>query len=97
MEIISEKSLHFLFQKERKRDFLQFEANCCICGKRVEVKIVRESEGFGLLGGILYESGFDKVIVKCIDCNNGFCKYLTDPSSANAATTTVIHDEYKKP
>lgn len=68
MNIISEQSLQSIFKKEKKCAIFQMDGNCCICGKKVEVKVIKESAGFGLLGGILYESGTDKLTAKCIDC-----------------------------
>jgi hypothetical protein len=90
MNIISEKSLVSLFRAKKKGEFFQFGAYCCNCGKKFQIKVVRESEGFGLLGGSLYESCYGKLIAKCIDCSEkGLIEKPSAPSIAEPASTTA--------
>ena len=59
--------------------------NCIDCGFPVEVEVHKTSEGYGLLGGVLYETG-DCLYAKCADC------YESDPNlNRNLESLKKVH------
>ena len=68
MEIASRETVENLFTNEMAENSLEVISNCCICGIKIKVIIDRTSDGFGLLGGMLYESDHNGLAVKCPNC-----------------------------
>jgi hypothetical protein len=68
MKIVTEETLHFLFMDEGYKDSFEFASFCLVCGVDVTVKVVKSTGGFGLLGGVLYESDLHTLTVKCLGC-----------------------------
>ena len=68
MKIVTEKTLRFLFMNEGYKDSFEFASFCRVCGVDVTVKVVKSTGGFGLLGGVLYESDFNTLTVNCLRC-----------------------------
>lgn len=68
MMIISLKSLRSLFNRNGNADTVNYHCECYKCGHRIEIEIVRTSGGFGLQGGVLYESHSASLHAECDDC-----------------------------
>jgi hypothetical protein len=69
MPTVSLNTLLILFEQMEGEKSIIHMADCFKCGCKVKIRIDRTSGGFGLLGGILYESEQNKLYAKCLDCH----------------------------
>lgn len=67
--IVSLESLKRIFEQHKNPAAYTYQGHCGRCGCHVSVKIEETSGGYGLLGGILYESDPENYFVLCVRCS----------------------------
>jgi hypothetical protein len=68
-------------------------ADCFKCGCKVKIKIDRTPGGFGLLGGISYQSELNKLYAECLDCQKS-PNAMPDPNPQGSLSTLIIIRNY---
>ena len=66
--IIGVESLEKLFEQNSNPEQYNFHCNCHHCGCSVEVEITKTSVGYGMSGGVLYETNPQNFLGLCVDC-----------------------------
>ena len=66
--IIKVESLDSMFEHNIHAKHLSYEGTCHNCGHYLEVEITKTVGGYGLLGGVLYESNAHKFLLLCGGC-----------------------------
>jgi hypothetical protein len=66
--VIRVESLDSMFGHNIPAKHLSYEGACHNCGHDVEVEITKTVGGYGLLGGVLYESNPNKFLLLCGRC-----------------------------
>ena len=61
--------LQKMFDSSSDKSMLVVNDICSDCKKEVIIQITPTSEGFGLLGGALFENGNGGYFAKCPDCH----------------------------
>jgi hypothetical protein len=67
-KLISADSLNQIFDQNKEPGTCTYRGKCGICGCLVQIEIDKTSGGYGLLGGILYETDPEGYIGICINC-----------------------------
>jgi hypothetical protein len=62
------KELNKLFESNDDKDRKRYSGKCSSCGCDVTITIERTSGGYGLLGGVLYESEKGELFLTCSHC-----------------------------
>jgi hypothetical protein len=75
------KRLNELFKNNPEKSEIVLIERCSDCGCDTIIEITRTSRGFGLMGGVLFESSTDKYIAKCLNCYEKHFKVDDDPKS----------------
>jgi hypothetical protein len=57
-----------LFKDNPEKSTIVLKEKCIDCGTETTIEITRTSIGFGLMGGVLFESSNDKFKAKCLAC-----------------------------
>jgi hypothetical protein len=70
--MIEVESINEIFEQHNVSCHYQYNGICHNCRCSVEIEITKTSGGYGLNGGILYESNPDKFLVQCLDCHEKF-------------------------
>lgn len=66
--VIKVESLDNMFGHNNHAKHLSYEGICRSCGYNVEVEITKTIDGYGLLGGVLYESNRNNFSILCGHC-----------------------------
>ena len=66
--LIQINTLNQMFEHNPDKSHLSFNARCQNCGREVTIEIHHLSSGYGLSGGAIYESGFNRLVAKCEKC-----------------------------
>ena len=90
MPTVSLNSLRILFKRMGGDKSIIHMADCSKCGCKLKIKIDRTSGGFGLLGGILYESEPNKLYAECLDCNKSLSP-IPDPAIKDRSPLSVTN------
>lgn len=67
--MIKVDSINEIFERHNDAYHYHYNGMCHNCRCSVDIKINKTSGGYGLNGGILYESNPDKFLVQCLDCH----------------------------
>lgn len=67
-KLIKTESLNQIFEKNKVPETYTYTGKCSACEGFVKIEITRTSGGYGLFGGILYETIPEKYIALCINC-----------------------------
>ena len=62
------KRLKKLFKDNPEKSTIVLKEKCIDCRTETTIEITRTSVGFGLKGGVLFESSNDKFKAKCLAC-----------------------------
>lgn len=83
--IIGIESLNKLFERNNNPNTFTFRGKCQTCGISTKIEISKTSGGYGLLGGVLYESDPENHIALCARCYEKYGK--SDRGSVNLSST----------
>ena len=72
--IIRIESLNRLFERNDNPHTYTYRGKCQTCGSSTNIEISKTSGGYGLLGGVLYETGLDNLIALCARCYDKYGK-----------------------
>ena len=72
--IIKVESLNKLFERNNNPHTCTYRGKCQTCNSSMNIEISKTSGGYGLLGGVLYESDHEKYVALCNDCYKKFGK-----------------------
>lgn len=61
--------LRKMFEATPEKTTIVLKEKCSDCGRETIIKITPTSEGFGLLGGFLFQCSSDKYSAKCPACH----------------------------
>jgi hypothetical protein len=70
--MIEVESINTIFDQHNVTRHYHYNGICLNCHCYVEVEITKTSGGYGLNGGVLYESNPDKFLVQCFNCYEEF-------------------------
>jgi hypothetical protein len=70
--MIEAESINEIFEQHNVACHYHYNGICHNCRCSIDVEITKTSRGYGLNGGILYESNPDKFLVQCLDCLEKF-------------------------
>ena len=69
--IIAAESLNKMFERSNSpHGFIRYEGNCRNCNCDTKVEISKTAGGYGLQGGVLYESDTQNFLIQCKGCFN---------------------------
>jgi hypothetical protein len=57
-----------LFKDNPEKSEIVLKEKCSDCGCNTTIEVTPTSGGFGLMGGVLFESSTDKCTAKCLNC-----------------------------
>jgi len=57
-----------MFEDNPEKSTIVLKEKCSDCGCDTTIEITPTSSGFGLMGGVLFESSTDKYTAKCLAC-----------------------------
>ena len=72
--IISVESLNKLFERNNNPQTYTYRDKCQTCGSLTTIEISKTSGGYGLIGGVLYETDLDNLIALCVRCYDKYGK-----------------------
>ncbi len=90
MPTASLNSLQILFERMGGEKSIVHMADCFKCGCKVKIRIDRTSWGFGLLGGVLYESETNELFAQCLDCHQSLSP-IPDPAIKDRSPLSVTN------
>jgi hypothetical protein len=61
--------LNKMFDATPDKSMIVLNVKCSGCGSQTIIKITPTSEGFGVMGGILFKRSPDRYLVKCPACH----------------------------
>ncbi len=66
--VIGVESLHRMFKQHIYTNKCSYSGRCDNCGCNVNVEITKTGRGYGLQGGVLYESNIHSFLILCMHC-----------------------------
>ena len=60
--------LRKMFEDNPEKSTIVLKEKCSDCGQEIIIEITPTSSGFGLMGGVLFNSSNDEYIAKCPTC-----------------------------
>jgi hypothetical protein len=60
--------LRKIFEEKPKKSTIAIKGSCSDCGCETTVEVTATSEGFGLLGGVLFRCSPDGYLMRCETC-----------------------------
>ena len=68
--LVRAESLNRIFKRHNNAaaDFIRYDGKCRQCGRDTRVEIIKTSGGYGLQGGVLYESNNHNFLILCSGC-----------------------------
>lgn len=67
--MVTLESLKKIFEQNDNPTTYTYQGKCNMCGCHVSVRIEKTSGGYGLIGGLLYESYPENYFVLCLGCS----------------------------
>ena len=65
---IEVESLNKIFEQHNNANGFRYEGKCHKCDCDTQVEITKTSGGYGLQGGVLYESNTRNILILCSKC-----------------------------
>ncbi len=66
--LIKLNTLNHMFENSPDKSRLSYKSCCHSCGRDLTIDIRHLSSGYGLSGGAIYETGFNRLVAKCEEC-----------------------------
>jgi hypothetical protein len=66
--IIGAESLNRIFERYNNANAFRYEGKCHKCDCDTKVEITKTAGGYGLQGGVLYESNMQNFLILCSGC-----------------------------
>ena len=63
-----------MFKDNPEKSIIVLNEKCSDCGREIIIEVTPTSSGFGLMGGVLFESSTDKYTAKCPACYEKYFK-----------------------
>jgi len=70
--LIKEETLDRMFDNDSAQKHVKQTGRCCSCESDVEIVLRRTSKGYGLQGGLLYETMTGQFLLQCERCFKNF-------------------------
>ena len=69
-------TLSRMFADQAQNACLSYNGQCRDCGRRIKLEIHHLASGFGLLGGVLYETDSQHLAARCEACYKSALEHL---------------------